>query len=186
MTEPLWQWDELVAATQGRPDGTPSAATTGFSIDTRTLQPGDVFVALKAARDGHAFVVPDNGLLGRLAECERPSRIRAITEKRWFREPVAPTFHGRDVMAPVAAQLSLGLDPELLGPPHPELAAISWPGAVKVANRIDGEVTAIDSFGNLVTNITRDMLADVPTDESVGVFCDEHETRGIFTTSIAK
>lgn len=127
------------------------------------------------------YVCPDNGLLSRLAERERPSRIRAITEKRWFREPVAPTFHGRDIMAPVAAQLSLGLDPELLGPPHPQLAAFPWPGAVKVANRIDGEVTAIDSFGNLVTNITRDMLADAPTDESVGVFCDEHETRGIFT-----
>jgi S-adenosyl-L-methionine hydrolase (adenosine-forming) len=128
------------------------------------------------------FVCPDNGLLSLLAEREKPSRIRAVTEKRWFREPVAPTFHGRDVMAPVAAQLSLGLDPELLGPPHPQLAAFQWPGAVKVANRIDGEVTAIDSFGNLVTNITREMLADAPTDESVGVFCDEHETRGIFTT----
>jgi UDP-N-acetylmuramoyl-tripeptide--D-alanyl-D-alanine ligase len=56
MTEPLWQWDELVAAAQGRPDGTPAAAITGFSIDTRTLRPGDVFVALKAARDGHDFV----------------------------------------------------------------------------------------------------------------------------------
>jgi UDP-N-acetylmuramoyl-tripeptide--D-alanyl-D-alanine ligase len=56
MTEPLWQWDELVAAAQGRPDGTPPAAITGFSIDTRTLQPGDVFLALKDARDGHDFV----------------------------------------------------------------------------------------------------------------------------------
>jgi UDP-N-acetylmuramoyl-tripeptide--D-alanyl-D-alanine ligase len=56
MTEPLWQWDELVAAAQGRPDGTPAATIAGFSIDTRTLQPGDVFVALRAARDGHDFV----------------------------------------------------------------------------------------------------------------------------------
>src|SRR5262245_23462542 len=56
MTEPLWQWDELVAAAEARPDGTPSAPITGFSIDTRTLGPGDVFVALKAERDGHAFV----------------------------------------------------------------------------------------------------------------------------------
>jgi UDP-N-acetylmuramoyl-tripeptide--D-alanyl-D-alanine ligase len=56
MTGPLWQWDELVAAAQGRPEGAPSAAVTGFSIDTRTLQPGDVFVALRAARDGHDFV----------------------------------------------------------------------------------------------------------------------------------
>jgi S-adenosylmethionine hydrolase len=49
-----------------------------------------------------------------------------------------------------------------------------------VANRIDGQVTAIDSFGNLMTNITREMLAGVPTDETVGVYCDEHETRCLF------
>jgi UDP-N-acetylmuramoyl-tripeptide--D-alanyl-D-alanine ligase len=56
MTEPLWQWDELVAAAAARADGTPSAGVTGFSIDTRTIAPGDVFVALKAERDGHDFV----------------------------------------------------------------------------------------------------------------------------------
>ncbi len=58
--------------------------------------------------------------------------------------------------------------------------ALDGPGAQKVANRIDGQVTAIDSFGNLITNITREMLAGVPTDETVGVFCDEHETRCLF------
>jgi UDP-N-acetylmuramoyl-tripeptide--D-alanyl-D-alanine ligase len=56
MTTTLWQWDELVAAAQGRAEGRPAAAITGFSIDSRTLQPGDVFVALKAERDGHDFV----------------------------------------------------------------------------------------------------------------------------------
>ena len=56
MTEPLWQWDELVAAAESRGDGAPDAPITGFSIDTRTLAPGDVFVALKAERDGHDFV----------------------------------------------------------------------------------------------------------------------------------
>jgi UDP-N-acetylmuramoyl-tripeptide--D-alanyl-D-alanine ligase len=56
MTEPLWQWDELAAAAESRADGTPDAAVTGFSIDTRTLAAGDVFVALEAERDGHAFI----------------------------------------------------------------------------------------------------------------------------------
>jgi len=56
MTAALWQWDELVAAAEGRADGTPAATITGFSIDSRTLAPGDVFVALDAARDGHEFV----------------------------------------------------------------------------------------------------------------------------------
>jgi S-adenosyl-L-methionine hydrolase (adenosine-forming) len=69
-----------------------------------------------------------------------------------------------------------------LGPPLAALTALDWPGAVKVANRIEGQVTAVDSFGNLITNVTREMLAGVPTDESVAIFCDEHETRGIFQT----
>jgi UDP-N-acetylmuramoyl-tripeptide--D-alanyl-D-alanine ligase len=56
MSEPLWQWDELVAATQGARDGTPTLPITGFSIDSRSLEPGDVFVALHDVRDGHAFV----------------------------------------------------------------------------------------------------------------------------------
>jgi UDP-N-acetylmuramoyl-tripeptide--D-alanyl-D-alanine ligase len=56
MTQPLWQWDELVAAAGARTEGTPAVAVTGFSIDTRTLKAGDVFVALKAERDGHEFV----------------------------------------------------------------------------------------------------------------------------------
>jgi UDP-N-acetylmuramoyl-tripeptide--D-alanyl-D-alanine ligase len=56
MSEPLWQWDELTAAAESRADGTPNAAITGFSIDTRSLAPGDVFVALEAERDGHAYI----------------------------------------------------------------------------------------------------------------------------------
>ncbi len=128
------------------------------------------------------YVCPDNGLLSRLARRHRPTKMRSITADEWFRRPVAPTFHGRDVMAPVAAHLSLGLDPDELGPPLEELATLDWPGAAKVANRIDGQVTAIDSFGNLITNISREMLAGTPTDESVTVVCDEHETQGIFQT----
>jgi UDP-N-acetylmuramoyl-tripeptide--D-alanyl-D-alanine ligase len=56
MSDPIWQWDELVAASGGRADQEPSAAITGISIDTRTLIPGDVFVALSDKRDGHEFV----------------------------------------------------------------------------------------------------------------------------------
>ena len=57
MTEPLWMAAELVEATGGRM--TKPFNAKGVSIDTRTLQPGDLFVALLGeGRDGHAFV-PD-------------------------------------------------------------------------------------------------------------------------------
>ena len=54
MTAPLWTSDEIAAATGGRATG-PFAAT-GVSIDTRTLAPGDLFVALAGTRDGHGFI----------------------------------------------------------------------------------------------------------------------------------
>jgi UDP-N-acetylmuramoyl-tripeptide--D-alanyl-D-alanine ligase len=57
MTNTLWTWQELVAAAAGAAEGTPSASITGFSIDTRTLAPGEVFVALRDVRDGHDFVL---------------------------------------------------------------------------------------------------------------------------------
>lgn len=57
MTAPLWTWDELLNAVPfAHADGTPDCAISGFSIDTRSLKPGDVFVALKDQRDGHEFV----------------------------------------------------------------------------------------------------------------------------------
>ena len=57
MTAELWTWNELIAAMPGCvAEGRPSAAITGFSIDTRSLMRGEVFVALKDQRDGHEFV----------------------------------------------------------------------------------------------------------------------------------
>jgi UDP-N-acetylmuramoyl-tripeptide--D-alanyl-D-alanine ligase len=57
MTEALWTWEDLVPAAVGAADGTPSVPITGFSIDTRSLQPGEIFVALRDVRDGHDFVL---------------------------------------------------------------------------------------------------------------------------------
>ena len=54
MAEPLWASDEIAAATGGLLQGADFAAT-GVSIDTRTLEPGDLFVALKGERDGFVF-----------------------------------------------------------------------------------------------------------------------------------
>lgn len=135
---------------------------------------------------GHRYVCPDNGLLGRLASRHAASKIRAITNRRWFREPVSSTFHGRDIMAPAAARLSLGDDPDDLGPQRRRLQALAWTGAATLADnhiegsRIEGQVESIDSFGNLITNISREMLADAPRDDTVTVVCDEHVTHGIY------
>lgn len=161
---------------------------------TRLFPPGSLHVAVidpgvgtsrpivYAEIGGGCYICPDNGLLGRLCERESPSKIIHVTNSEYFRQSVSSTFHGRDIMAPVAAHLSLGLDPATLGPPLTELQTLNWPGVEKLANRIEGEIVSIDSFGNLVTNITREMLVGVPTDDSVAVKCDGHETHSIFAT----
>jgi S-adenosyl-L-methionine hydrolase (adenosine-forming) len=128
------------------------------------------------------FLAPDNGLLSRLAAAERPSKIVSLDEPRFWLPRVSSTFHGRDIMAPVAARLSLGLSPDELGRPLEALVELPWPEVQSVAQKITGEVIEIDSFGNLISNITREMLAGVPTDDSVTIVCDEHITQGIYRT----
>lgn len=68
MAEPLWTSEEIVKATGGKLAGQGFAAT-GVSIDTRTLEPGDLFVALGGVRDGHEFVAQafEKGAVGALA-----------------------------------------------------------------------------------------------------------------------
>ena len=73
------------------------------------------------------YVAPDNGLLSRLSRNTPPSRIVRLTNPDYWLRPVSATFHGRDIMAPVAARLSLGLDPAKSAgrrkPGQPRLAA---------------------------------------------------------------
>jgi S-adenosylmethionine hydrolase len=135
-----------------------------------------------ARMGGQNYIAPDNGVLSRLAAIAPPSKIVTVTDRQYWLPEVSPTFHGRDIMAPVAAQLSLGLAPDALGPPQTELVALAWPEACTLAGRIEGEVICVDSFGNLITNITAEMLEGVPRDASVVIACDTHETMGIFTT----
>ncbi|MEE4239309.1 MAG: Mur ligase family protein, partial [Anderseniella sp.] len=52
----LWTVDELVAATGGRLEGTVTAALNGVAIDSRSVSPGDIFVAIRGDRtDGHEY-----------------------------------------------------------------------------------------------------------------------------------
>ena len=55
MSEPLWTARQAVAATGGMLVGDTGWTCSGVSIDSRTIQPGDLFVALKDERDGHDY-----------------------------------------------------------------------------------------------------------------------------------
>jgi S-adenosyl-L-methionine hydrolase (adenosine-forming) len=126
------------------------------------------------------YLAPDNGLLSRLAEHEPPKKIIRLERSEYWLESVSHTFHGRDILAPVAARLNLGLNPENLGPAQPRLVMLDWPEVRITPTRITGVVMEIDSFGNLITNIAEEMLAGRPVDERACVVCGIYETYGIY------
>lgn len=83
MSEPLWTASEIAAATGGTV--TQDFAATGVSIDSRSIEPGDLFVALTGARDGHEFVVQtnDKGAAGALVS--KPVPVPAVLVEDTFR-----------------------------------------------------------------------------------------------------
>jgi len=104
--------------------------------------------------DGHRLLVPDNGCWTRLASgAGRPPLVLRVSEPRFWRHPVSATFHGRDIFAPVAAHLSLGLAPAALGPAMTEWLVLQERPARVHADCLAGEVEFVDHFGNLITNI---------------------------------
>ena len=131
---------------------------------------------------GQIFVAPDNGLLGLVAARTAPEKIVRLAEPEFWLPEVSTTFHGRDVMAPVAARLSLGLDPDRLGPALESLVALDFPKPELGSGEIAGEVIQVDSFGNLVTNITAAMLSDLPDGSRIRVACGGREIAGLALT----
>lgn len=105
------------------------------------------------------LLVPDNGCWTWLIEGgRRKPRVIRLTEKRFWRGRISPTFHGRDIFAPVAANLSLGLDPRELGPIVSDWVRLDRPAPRHESNTIAGEVIYVDRFGNLITNIPGEAL----------------------------
>jgi S-adenosylmethionine hydrolase len=113
-------------------------------------------------RDGHGdlFVGPDNGLLVPAAELAGIESANELANPAFALEPVSRTFHGRDLFAPAAAHLALGVDPAQLGPPlSPDaLVRLDLPRPVVADGVVDASVLFVDRFGNMQLNMTRDDL----------------------------
>jgi S-adenosylmethionine hydrolase len=104
-------------------------------------------------------LVPDNGCWTWLLEGgRRRPRVIRLGEQRFWRSKVSATFHGRDIFAPVAANLSLGLDPRQLGPIVSDWVSLERPLPHRTPQGVSGEVIYVDAFGNLITNIPGETL----------------------------
>ncbi len=110
------------------------------------------------------FIAPDNGLLTHLMDRHQVAAVYALTEPRFWRPVVSNTFHGRDIMAPVAAHLTLGVAAEALGPQVDAATLVRLPLAPPQAgpNRLCGSVIHVDRFGNLISNLPGAWLQQAP------------------------
>jgi S-adenosylmethionine hydrolase len=104
------------------------------------------------------LLVPDNGCWTEYARSAGSLVVRRLSERRFWRPEVSATFHGRDILAPVAGHLSLGLDAALLGPVLTTWVQLPLPSARRTVSGWEGEVVFVDDFGNLITNVPADSI----------------------------
>jgi hypothetical protein len=120
-------------------------------------------VALRGS-DGRLYVGPDNGLLAYAADkFGGVEEAVELANPAYRLDPVAHTFHGRDVFAPASAHLAAGVELGELGPAiaAAELVRIDVPAPSIGKRRIRATVLYVDRFGNVQLNLSRDDLAQI-------------------------
>jgi hypothetical protein len=99
------------------------------------------------------FVGPDNGLFTMISWKESVDEIIALDNRKYHLSKVSTTFHARDIFAPVAAHLSMGVKPDALGHKIDALSWLGFEGPFVKEGRLLGEILHVDTFGSLVSNI---------------------------------
>ena len=156
--------------------------------------------ALLLVTPSSRFLAPDNGVLshvlnegfhretnisdtreggppeGRRISLSQGYRAYRLTNPEFWLYPVSSTFHGRDIFAPVAAHLSLGVPPHRLGPEVRQVTYFpvqppQWDG-----DMLAGRIVHIDHFGNLITDIPADLL---PRQDSIFIEVKGRRVQGM-------
>jgi S-adenosylmethionine hydrolase len=117
--------------------------------------------------DGRLLVGPDNGLL--VPACQAlggVDRAVEITSAEVVLEPVAPSFHARDILCPAAAHLAAGVELEQLGPAvdPSTLAQLGLPEPLVETGKIECEVIDLNRFGNAQLNVRQANLTEAALD----------------------
>lgn len=115
------------------------------------------------------FVGPDNGIFSLITN-EFKFKAYKLNKAEFWRKDRSRTFHGRDIFGPVAAHLSEGVDLKDLGDPIKELVSYHWAVPIGDKDGVQGWVIHIDRFGNLITNISEQLLEDTAGRRKVRVY----------------
>lgn len=139
------------------PEGTVHIAIVDPGVGTER----DILIA---AVHGHYFLAPDNGLLADLLSHADSAEVWCLDKQKLSGlalAPISDTFHGRDIFAPIAADLAANkLRPDDVGK-RIDTWTPAWLGEPHVGRgQVEGSIITIDTFGNLISNIDGSLLAD--------------------------
>lgn len=115
-------------------------------------------IAIRAG--GYTFVGPDNGLFSHVLDREPDARVFHLSRQTHFRSRPSPTFHGRDIFAPVAGALAAGVPLAELGEEIPDPVRLASPACCQPAGPGEWQagILQIDRFGNCITNVAQEAI----------------------------
>jgi hypothetical protein len=133
------------------------------------------------------YVGHDNGILTLLLEKAEQEGWKTefvhLTNPEFWLPNVSYVFHGRDIFAPVAAHLALGVPLASLGTPFENPVRLDLPKPEKTASGWKGEIIHIDHFGNLGSNIRAENLGEaLESKEKITVHVGGVEIKGLVNT----
>lgn len=155
------------------------------SVHVAVVDPGvgTARAIIAAEYEGHIFIAPDNGLLAGVFGESSPNAYRLsdnwLKAQNW--PPCSSTFHGRDIFAPLAAELAEGrITPQEIGDPIEAISPSPVEPAWRQNGAIHGVIISIDHFGNLISNVEGNDIADlrVPIVRTGGKTFALHRTYG--------
>ncbi|MFH1051562.1 MAG: SAM-dependent chlorinase/fluorinase [bacterium] len=122
--------------------------------------------AIAVQTENYYFIAPDNGLLTFALEKQEILQVIELDNQEYHFADKSNTFHGRDVFAPVAAHLSLGIETEKLGSEIDinDIIKLKPLKLKKKKKKIVGEIIYADKFGNLITSIHKSDIQEIEED----------------------
>jgi S-adenosylmethionine hydrolase len=118
--------------------------------------------------NGQVYVGPDNGLFTFVMETQDLRDVRELSNPDFMLPEPHPTFHGRDIFAPVAAWLARGSDYSAVGPPVTDPVLLSIPQPQETSEGLVGNIIYTDRFGNLTSNIPAEQIGSRNGQVSIG------------------
>jgi len=138
-------------------------------------------IILIRTKSGYFFIGPNNGIFTNVFDSSELSKCIHIKNEQYFNIPVSKTFHGRDIMAPIGAYITKGVNIDKFGSKFPVTKLINFPIELKKIsdNKIRCTIQYIDDFGNLITNIKGNYVI-FKEDTEMAIRTGDQKIRGKF------